>query len=204
MDVCAAALGIDYSDIREHRTPDSRRFSLRDHTRAIIRREHLHSDHRRFADGPLGWLGAQHSCNVRNPEARLLHLDAHRYTDPDALFVVRSQLMQNRTLHIAVIDLSHVSLHDAAIDVFAIRIGKACSQLFFDRNQRGHDHDSILLPGGLPAAYALHHLADCGHDAVLDVFIVGAGQAVINHAVVGFIAALFKHTERGNVRHDVV
>src|SRR6184192_59652 len=46
MDVCAAALGIDYSDIREHRTPDSRRFSLRDHTRAIIRREHLHSDHR--------------------------------------------------------------------------------------------------------------------------------------------------------------
>src|SRR6266850_4268058 len=27
-------------------------------TRAIIRREHLHNDRRRFADDPLGWFGA--------------------------------------------------------------------------------------------------------------------------------------------------
>src|SRR6266850_7651534 len=53
-------------------------------------------------------------------------------------------------------------------------------------------------------SHPLHHLADCGHDAVLNLFIVGAGQAVVDHAVVGLIAALFEHAERGNVGHDVV
>src|SRR5579864_3413888 len=51
-----------------------------------------------------------------------------------------SQIVKNRTLHIAVIDFSHVSLHNASVNVFAIRIGKAGAQVFFDRNQRGRIH----------------------------------------------------------------
>src|SRR6476620_6450483 len=69
---------------------------------AIVRRKNLHSDYWRFTNDPLGRLGTWHYCDVRNPEARLLYLDAYFHTGPDALFVMRSQVVQDRTLHIAV------------------------------------------------------------------------------------------------------
>src|SRR5260370_17131438 len=53
-------------------------------------------------------------------------------------------------------------------------------------------------------SHPLHDLVDCGHNAILDRFIVGSGQAVINHAVVGLITAFFEPAERRNVGHDVV
>jgi hypothetical protein len=62
---------------------------------AIVRRKNLHGNDGSFTNDRLGRLGTQHYGDVRNPEARLLYLYANLHPGPDALLVVRSQIMRD-------------------------------------------------------------------------------------------------------------
>src|SRR5579872_7112000 len=53
-------------------------------------------------------------------------------------------------------------------------------------------------------AHSLHHLVNRVHDVVFHFLVIRPRQTVVNHAVTGFVAALFEHAKRGYVRHHVV
>ena len=68
-------------------------------------------------------------------------------------------------------------------------------------------HRSRELAAGLRGRFTVHlrhHFADRIEDAVLDIFGVGARLAIVEHALIGFVAAFLQHSARRNIGHHVV
>lgn len=104
---------------------------------AVCGRKYLDSNFRRCRDYATIRTAAANDDNLRHTKSIRPDLDADLYARPESARLKQDKRVRS-PLRIAMSDLAHISLHQAAFDVFAIRI-RSVTQIFNERN-----HNRIL------------------------------------------------------------